>query len=137
MRSPDPSPGFPRRTIIKRMSKWIALAFALSLCAACATDTSTSEARRLVDRGALALDVRGPDEFARGHADGAVNIPITDIDRRMSELPRARPIVVYCHSGVRAAIAESKLRKAGYDAHNVGTLEHLRKERAANPPSLF
>lgn len=42
------------------------------------------------------LDVRPPEEFAAGHVPGAVNIPIHQLERRLSELPRRKEVVAYC-----------------------------------------
>jgi len=42
------------------------------------------------------LDARPPEEFAKGHVPGAVNIPIEQLERRMRELPKRREIVAYC-----------------------------------------
>ena len=63
----------------------------------------------------LLLDVRKPEEFAAGHVPGAINIPHDQLASRLSELPRRdKPVVVYCRSGRRAALAEDVLRQAGY-----------------------
>jgi rhodanese-related sulfurtransferase len=64
------------------------------------------------------LDVRTRQEFAAGHVPGAVNVPFTEIARRLDELP-ARPseeLVVYCGHGPRAWIAARTLRQHGYRA---------------------
>lgn len=42
------------------------------------------------------LDVRPAEEFAAGHVPGAVNIPIHELERRLSELPKRREVVAYC-----------------------------------------
>ena len=42
------------------------------------------------------LDVRPPEEFAAGHVAGAVNIPIHELAKRLSELPKRREVVAYC-----------------------------------------
>lgn len=42
------------------------------------------------------LDVRPDDEFARGHLPSAVNIPLGELERRLSELPRDREVIAYC-----------------------------------------
>ena len=42
------------------------------------------------------LDVRPEDEFARGHLPSAVNIPLSELERRLSELPRDREVIAYC-----------------------------------------
>lgn len=64
----------------------------------------------------LVLDVRRPDEFAAGHVPGAVNIPHDQIADRLAELEASkdRPIVAYCGSGRRAAIALAVLHEAGF-----------------------
>ena len=62
------------------------------------------------------VDVREPDEFAAGHIEGAVNIPLRELTRHLAELPpnTSSPIVVYCHSGKRATHALVILRELGY-----------------------
>ena len=65
--------------------------------------------------GETLLDVRGPDEFAAGHLDGALNVPVDELGQRLSELgPKARPVAVYCRSGRRSAAAARLLREAGF-----------------------
>jgi molybdopterin/thiamine biosynthesis adenylyltransferase/rhodanese-related sulfurtransferase len=69
----------------------------------------------------LLLDVRGPLEFQRRHLPGAVLLPLPELAARATEVPRTRPVVVYCQSGVRSAKAVDLLRRElGYD--NVLTL---------------
>ena len=87
-------------------------------------DVSGSEARSLVAKGALLLDVRTPGEFAGGHIEGAVNIPVQELEQRLVELgDKARPIVVYCRSGVRSSRAASMLKGAGHSAtHDLGAM---------------
>lgn len=57
-------------------------------------------AREVLDRArkglVTVLDVRPHEEFAAGHVAGAVNIPIHELERRLSELPRRREVVAYC-----------------------------------------
>ena len=75
------------------------------------------DARRLVAEGARLVDVRTPEEFAASHLPGAVNIPVQELDRRMTELgPKDEPIVLYCRSGSRSAYAARMLHDAGYGA---------------------
>ena len=73
------------------------------------------EARRLVEQGALLVDVRTPAEFAAGHATGAVNIPVQELPQRLRELgDPERPIVLYCRSGARSASAARLLESKGF-----------------------
>jgi phage shock protein E len=90
--------------------------------AAAAPRIDGAEAHRLVAAGALLLDVRSPDEFSDGHIEGAVNIPVDQVDARLSSLPRDKPIVVYCAMGSRSARAATLLAAAGFDVKNLGPM---------------
>jgi rhodanese-related sulfurtransferase len=64
--------------------------------------------------GDLVLDVRRPDEYKASHVDGAINVPVYELLRRMDGLPQAR-IWVHCATGYRASVAASLLDRAGRD----------------------
>jgi NADPH-dependent 2,4-dienoyl-CoA reductase/sulfur reductase-like enzyme/rhodanese-related sulfurtransferase len=68
---------------------------------------------------ALLVDVRDPDEFAAGHIDGAVNVPLGELRRRIGELPREREIWVYCELGQRSYYAVRFLRQNGFQVRNL------------------
>jgi rhodanese-related sulfurtransferase len=69
--------------------------------------------------GWLVLDVREPWEWASGHIEGAVHIPLGDLPQRVDELdPQAQTLVV-CHVGARSARAAAWLRQLGHDAANL------------------
>ncbi len=78
---------------------------------------------------ALVVDVRTAMEFKRSHFEGAKNIPLSDIQARLSEFgPQNRPIVVYCRSGRRSALAKSMLENAGFlEVLNGGGLKQMLK----------
>ena len=86
------------------------------------SDIAPEDARRLVQSGARLIDVRSPEEYAEGHIEGAVNIPVGDLSLHLGELGgKDTPIVVYCHTGIRASRAEHLLQDAGFtDVHNLG-----------------
>ena len=65
------------------------------------------------------VDVREPVEHAAGVIDGAVLISLGQLMARAQEIPKDRPVVVYCQSGGRSARAVAALRTQGYDAHNL------------------
>ncbi|MDM8288378.1 rhodanese-like domain-containing protein [Slackia piriformis] len=72
--------------------------------------------------GAVLIDVRTPQEFAAGHIEGAVNIPVSAIDQvaRVVE-DKATPLFVYCASGARSGSACQALARMGYTtAQNIG-----------------
>lgn len=62
----------------------------------------------------LLLDVRSAEEFAAGHIPGALLAPYDALEAGFKEADKARPIVVYCRSGRRSAIALDTLRRMGY-----------------------
>lgn len=63
----------------------------------------------------LVLDVRQSVETRSGLIPGAINIPLTQLARRLSDLPRDRPIVCVCLSNHRSPMAARLLAQAGYD----------------------
>lgn len=72
------------------------------------------EARRLLRDGAVALDVREASEVQAGRVDDAIAIPLGELGARVAEVPRDRPIVVYCGHGERASTGVSLLERAGF-----------------------
>ena len=65
---------------------------------------------------ATVLDVRPEDEFRQGHVPGAVNIPLSQLERRLAELPVDREVVAYCRGPwcVLSFEAVAVLRQRGY-----------------------
>jgi len=81
----------------------------------------------LLKEGAQVVDVRSPGEFAGGHAQGCVNIPLQDISERSRELDRNRYVIVCCASGTRSAMAAHRLRRLGFNrVLNAGSWRSLR-----------
>ena len=76
-------------------------------------EVGTHAATQLINRDALVLDVREPEEFASGHVHGAVNIPQADLATRLDEIPRDRPILTICQSGMRSLRSAQFLRQQG------------------------
>ena len=66
------------------------------------------------------LDVREPWEYVAGHVPGAQLIPLGELEQRVHEIPRDRPVFAICHSGQRSLAAASYLLALGYgDVVNV------------------
>lgn len=57
---------------------------------------SVEEFRDRTDDGILLIDVRPAEEYARGHLPGAISIPLSELRRRMDEIPKDADIVAYC-----------------------------------------
>ena len=83
---------------------------------------ATEVARWLSEgRPVLLLDIREPYEIRQGYARDALLIPMNDVPQRLSELPRDRPIAVYCAAGVRSYGVAGWLREQGFpEAWSVG-----------------
>ena len=61
----------------------------------------------------MLLDVRSPLEFQSERIDGAVNVPLGELDARLEEIAEQAEVVVVCRTGVRATIAAESLGRAG------------------------
>jgi len=73
-----------------------------------------------LDRNKVAIiDVRQPEELGLGMIDGAINIPLQGIRQRLNEIPKDRPVLVYCQSGQRSYFAARILNQLGFDAYNL------------------
>jgi rhodanese-related sulfurtransferase len=79
--------------------------------------------RRVRDGEVTVLDVRPVEEYRAGHIPGALSVPLAELKKRLSELPRDRDIVAYCRGPycVMAVEAVGFLRGKGFRAHR---LEH-------------
>ena len=62
----------------------------------------------------IILDVRTPDEFKEGYIEGAMLIPVLELDNRLGELPKDKPIIIYCRSGIRSRNAANILVENGF-----------------------
>lgn len=76
--------------------------------------------------GALLIDVRRPEEYAAGHLENSINIPLADIEE-VTDLADEldTPIALYCKSGSRAIQAMTELKEIGYD--NVASIGGIDK----------
>jgi rhodanese-related sulfurtransferase/DNA-binding transcriptional ArsR family regulator len=77
--------------------------------------------RRVRDGEVTVLDVRPAEEYRAGHIPGALSVPLPELKRRLSELPKRRAIVAYCRGPycVMAMEAVEILRKQGFRAHRM------------------
>jgi len=76
-----------------------------------------AEAVRVMNQeGALVLDVREDNELSGGRIGGARHIPLGVLKKRIKDIERYKesPVLVYCRSGARSAVAASQLVAAGF-----------------------
>ena len=79
---------------------------------------------KAIQKDALIVDVRSKNEFASGHLEGAVNIPLEQVDINAEDLKRSVQVVVYCRSGNRSAHARKILIDRGLtNVVDAGSLE--------------
>jgi rhodanese-related sulfurtransferase len=82
-------------------------------------------ARELMQRAkkglVTVLDVRPHEEFAAGHIRGAINVPVTELRKRLNEIPRGQEVVAYCRSPycLMAFEAVAELRNRGRKARRL------------------
>ena len=106
----------PRRNAV------LALCLGLSLAAACHANpapesTSLDSARAEFEAGrALLIDIREPDEHAKGVASGARLLPMSQIGARLAEIPAdpAQPVLLICNTQNRSRATLKALRERGY-----------------------
>ena len=71
--------------------------------------------KNLIESGAYLVDVRTPEEFAEGHVNASVNIPLDQIAQHIEELRGKSHVIVFCRSGARSGMARTILLQAGIE----------------------
>ncbi len=66
------------------------------------------------EKQAFLVDVREPKEYASGHIKGAINIPLRDLTQNLNQIPKNRPVILYCTTGYRTAMGVMALQMLGY-----------------------
>ena len=79
------------------------------------TNIDWNRALEMSKAGAVLVDVRTPAEVAEGMAPGAINIPLQEIEQRLSEFPKDKDLLIYCRSGKRSMAASNFLIENGYE----------------------
>lgn len=78
---------------------------------------NVDKVRELVENNSIIIDVRETYEYERGHMKGAINIPLSELRDRVSEIPKDKPVYLHCRTGQRSYNATMALQNMGY--HNV------------------
>lgn len=72
------------------------------------------------DQAPVAIDVRAPREREQKYIAGSLSIPLNRLAENFENIPRDRPLLVYCAGGYRSSIAASLLQRSGF--HSVGEI---------------
>ena len=77
--------------------------------------------KKLLEQGAVIIDVRSESEYAGGAIPGSENIPLPKFTARIEQIKSLEvPIITVCASGMRSGTAKAQLRTAGVEAYNGG-----------------
>jgi rhodanese-related sulfurtransferase len=99
-------------------------------------ELDAAAAAELIDAAAELIDVRRPHEYEAGHIPGARHIELNLLQDEAARLGADKPIVVYCRSGERSAMAAEALRDGGFDAHSLaGGIEAWSEDGRALEPA--
>ena len=87
--------------------------------------TPQQVAQMLAAGDAQVIDVRTAREHEAGHIAGTRLIELQDLPGKVGTIDKDRPVILYCRSGARSAMASEALQQTGFDAHNMtgGMLE--------------
>ncbi len=84
------------------------------------SDYSPQQVAELLDDPQIQLiDVRQPEEHEAGRIAGDRLIVLTELAAQAGSIDRERPVIFYCRTGARSAMATDAFRGAGFDAHNL------------------
>ena len=92
---------------------------------------SVEQCKITMEKNAVLLDVRTPEEHKNGYLEGAVLLPLAELESEIFSkvADKNTPVYIYCRSGRRAGTAVEKLKAMGYtDLHNLGGLKDARKK---------
>jgi phage shock protein E len=85
--------------------------------------------KKLVNEGAVIVDVRTKGEYQAGHIEGSKNIPLDGVKTQVQQLKKSgKPVITVCRSGNRSAIAKSILSSAGIEVYNGGAWTSLKRQ---------
>ena len=91
----------------------------------------STESKISMENNAVVLDVRTPEEHKSGYLEGAVLLPLAELESKISSKvsDKNTPVYIYCRSGRRAGTAVETLKAMGYtDLHNLGGLKDAREK---------
>ena len=115
------------------MKKLFILLVGIFLLSGCSNESSNGlisymdAKEKIINEGAVVVDVRTAAEYNENHIAGAINIPLDSISGAVSLNPD-KPIIVYCQSGNRSSQALIKLKNLGYsDVYDLGSIDNWKE----------
>jgi rhodanese-related sulfurtransferase len=93
---------------------------------------------KIIEEGAIIIDVRTEKEFNQGHIKGSINIPLDQLGGAKSWLQKDIPIIIVCASGQRSEAAKGLLDDNGYQkVYNGGAWDGLGDIKAGGCPVII
>lgn len=84
--------------------------------------SKSEQVKEMLDEGAIIIDVRTPQEYNEGHISNSLNIPVQQIEARISTIKKkSKPVILCCKSGGRAGRAKAVLQRNGIKCMNGGS----------------
>ncbi len=84
--------------------------------------------KKMMEEGALMVDVRTVGEFNSGHVSGSINIPLDIITNNLAKFQNKKGVLVFCASGMRSGVAKNVLLKNNIpNVVNAGTWNKVKK----------
>lgn len=82
----------------------------------CETEISKEQLAKMIEKGAILVDVRSPQEFEEGHLENSISLPEYEINQNAKDMlpDQSQVIIVYCSTGHRSQKAQKELEKLGY-----------------------
>jgi rhodanese-related sulfurtransferase len=101
-----------------------------------AEELTAERVKEMLDSGdAQIVDVREEYEHEAGHVAGDRYVPLPKLSEAAAELDKSKPVVVYCRTGSRSAMAADALQASGWEAYNLkgGFVAWLEADFPAEP----
>ncbi|MBO8159220.1 rhodanese-like domain-containing protein [Thermosyntropha sp.] len=82
---------------------------------------TSEDLQKKIDAGQdmMIVDIRSPEDYAKGHIKGAINIPFKEVNKHFDEFPKDKPVYIYCYTGQTAGQTVAVLKVLGVDAYSV------------------
>ena len=106
----------------------ISLVLMISLFKNLFSNGNSEELKSVIANNAYLVDVRTPQEYADGHVEGSINIPLNQIPSQLNKFKNHKNIVVFCRSGNRSGQAKTILEQNGFtNVVNGGTWQNVKE----------
>lgn len=93
-------------------------------------DLNVEKARKMIDEGAVIIDVRSENEYQTSHLERTVHIPLPELKERIGKTvaDKGKVVLLHCRSGSRSFAAKRMLKGMGYEnVYNLGSFKRAKR----------